>query len=69
MCGHAHAPRMPDVVAVMERAAMPRVERWSVVRAKRRAVPDTVAMASDRRNHDRRKRRVCVNVRARRTVE
>ena len=46
---------MAERVVVMDRAAMPRVERCKTVRAKRRAVPATVAIASERRNQARRK--------------
>lgn len=40
---------MPDVVATIEIIAMAGVVIWSSVLAKRMAVPDIVAMASERR--------------------
>src|SRR2546430_1623966 len=49
--GQTKAPAIPELVAVMERSAMATVPILSSVRAKRIAVPDTVAMASERRNH------------------
>lgn len=49
------APAIPDAVAVMERMAMATVPIRNSVRAKRIAVPETVAMASERRNQAMRK--------------
>jgi len=48
--GQIDAPAMPEAVAVMERIAMGTVPIRNSVRAKRIAVPETVAMASERRN-------------------
>ena len=51
MRGQAKAPAIPDAVAVMESRAIAIVPIRSSVRANKIAVPDTVATASDRRNH------------------
>lgn len=53
--GQIEAPAIPDAVAVMERIAMATVPIRNSVLAKRIAVPDTVAMASERRNQAMRK--------------
>jgi hypothetical protein len=53
--GQIEAPAIPDAVAVMERMAMGTVPMRSSVRAKRIAVPETVAMASESRNQAMRK--------------
>ena len=53
---------MPQVVTVMDKIAIGTVAIWSSVLAKRMAVPDTVAMASDKRNHATRKMTVCRNL-------
>lgn len=68
MCGHVNAPRRPATVTITEipdnaRGAMP-----SEVLAKRIETPDTVAMASDRRNHAARKRRISGKAGVRRIV-
>lgn len=62
--GHVNAPIMPEEMDVMERRAMWTVSIFSSVRAKRMAVPDTVAMASERRNQATRKRRTWRSLRA-----
>lgn len=56
--GHAKAPTIPDPIDVMDRSAMAMVPMCSSVRAKSTAVPEIVATASERRNHDSRKRTV-----------
>ena len=55
MIGQKNAPAMPEDVAVMERMAIGTVPIFSSVRAKRIAVPDTVATASESINHAMRK--------------
>jgi hypothetical protein len=50
---------MPDPMDVMDNKAMAIVPMCNSVRAKRTAVPDIVATASDSRNHDIRKSNVC----------
>lgn len=62
--GQMKAPKMPDEIAVMERSAMGTVPIFSSVRAKRIAVPETVAMASESRNHARRNMRTCFSLKA-----
>ena len=57
--GQRNAPAIPESVAVIERRAMGMVDICSSVRAKRIAVPLTVAMASDSKNHAMRKTQVC----------
>lgn len=59
MIGHVKAPTIPNVVAVTESTAICTVLRFNSVRAKRTAVPETVATASDRRNQAIRKRTTC----------
>ena len=61
MIGQVKAPAMPDVMAVMERMAMGTVSMCSSVLAKRIAVPETVAIASERRNQAIRKIATCRN--------
>lgn len=56
---------MPEEMDVMDKRAMAIVDIWSSVRAKRTAVPEIVAMASERRNHDRRNMSVCRRLTAR----
>ena len=53
--GQMVAPAIPDAVAVIDRMAMATVPIRSSVRAKRMAVPETVAIASERRNQAMRK--------------
>jgi hypothetical protein len=53
--GQIEAPAMPDAVAVMESRAIATVPILNSVRAKRIAVPDKVAIASERRNQAMRK--------------
>lgn len=62
--GQMKAPKMPDDVAVMDRSAIWTVPIFSSVRAKRIAVPETVAMASESRNHARRNMRTCLSFKA-----
>lgn len=54
--GQVKAPAIAEVVEVMERAATATVPMCSSVRAKRTAVPETVATPSERRNQAMRKR-------------
>src|SRR2546421_3665242 len=61
MIGQVKAPAMPDVVAVMERMAIGTVSMCSSVLAKRTAVPETVPIASERRNQAMRKQATCRN--------
>ena len=51
MTGHVNAPAMPDDVAVIDKMAICTVHILSSVRAKRMAVPDTVAIESESKNH------------------
>lgn len=51
MIGHKKAPAIPDSVAVMDSRATDVVLIFNSVRANRIAVPDTVATASDIKNH------------------
>lgn len=53
--GHRNAPSMPDEMAVIDSNPTIVVLRCNSVRAKRMAVLETVAMASDMRNHATRK--------------
>jgi hypothetical protein len=62
--GQQYAPAIPDAVAVMERRAMGTVPILSSVRAKRIAVPEIVATASDRRNQATRKITICFSLAA-----
>jgi hypothetical protein len=62
--GQTKAPAIPEPVAVIESRAMATVPMWSSVRAKRIAVPETVATASERRNHAMRKMTICRSCRA-----
>ena len=48
--GQVKAPHIPDDVAVIDRSAIGTVPMFNSVRAKRIAVPDTVAIASESRN-------------------
>ena len=57
--GQRNAPAMPDPVAVIESRAMETVPMCNSVRAKRIAVPETVATASESRNHATRKMTIC----------
>src|SRR4051795_12772039 len=61
MIGHITAPAIPDVIAVIERMAIGTVSMCSSVLPKRTAVPDTVAIASERRNQAIRKIATCRN--------
>ncbi len=49
--GQTKAPAIPEEVAVMERSAIATVPIFNSVLANRIAVPETVAIASERRNH------------------
>jgi hypothetical protein len=51
MIGQIKAPAIPDVVAIIDNMATAMVPIFSSVLAKRIAVPDTVATASESRNH------------------
>lgn len=53
--GHRKAPAMPDSVAVIDSSPTAVVLIFSSVRANKMAVPDTVAIASERRNQAMRK--------------
>lgn len=64
MRGQRKAPAIPDTVAVIERRAIATVPNFNSVRANRIAVPETVAMASERRNQARRKRTICRSLKA-----
>jgi predicted ATP-grasp superfamily ATP-dependent carboligase len=49
--GHINAPAIPALVAVIDSRAMATVSIFNSVRANKMAVPEMVAMASERRNH------------------
>ena len=66
--GQKTAPAIPDDVAVMDRMAIGTVPIFSSVRAKRIAVPDTVATASESMNHAMRKMTICRSLMATLTV-
>lgn len=59
MMGQRKAPAMPDEVAVIESKAVATVPILSSVLAKSMAVPETVAMESESKNHATRKRTTC----------
>jgi hypothetical protein len=66
--GQIVAPAIPDAVAVIDKMAIGTVPIRSSVRAKRIAVPETVAMASERRNQAMRKMTACRSFAATLTV-
>lgn len=59
MMGHVKAPAIPDAVATIESRATATVPILSSVRAKRIAVPETVAIASESKNQATRKSSIC----------
>ena len=59
--GHKVAPAIPEAVAVIDSNAIATVLNLNSIRAKIIAVPLTVAIASDRRNHAARNVMVCRN--------
>ena len=61
MMGQVNAPAIPEVVAMIETTAMAVDAICSSVFAKRIAVPDIVAIASERRNQATRKIAACRN--------
>lgn len=68
MCGHVNAPSIPAMVTSTEIPANARGVMPSEVLAKRIETPETVAIASDRRNHDARKIRISGRAGVRRIV-
>ena len=66
--GQVKAPAIPDAVATIERTATATVPILNSVRAKRIAVPETVAMASESKNHATRKSSICRSLTATLTV-
>ena len=62
--GSEMAPKIPDVIVVMESKTTRMVDIWSSVFAKRIAVPEIVAIASESRNHAHRNNTTCFNFNA-----
>jgi hypothetical protein len=64
MTGQTKAPAIPDDVAVIDKRAIATVPIFNSVRANKIAVPETVAIASESRNHAMRKITACLSLSA-----